>query len=158
MKKRYLITITSIIVILVLVGSLLYYSLVSAQGPGDYDPWYDLNDDGKIDMRDIGGMARKFGTTGTPINKTELLLDLQAKIDALNDTIDSLLSPGVEEARDLISQTIAPTGGAILEQRAVLPVDPNKNTAISNQIVSASVPNRTTPGLFEKYFPRGIFS
>ena len=41
---------------------------------------------------------------------------------------------------------------------AVLPVYPNKNTAINNQIVSAVVPNRTTPGIFQQYFPRGIFS
>ena len=51
--------------------------------------------------------------------------------DALNDAIDNLLSPGVEEARDLISQTIAPTGGTIIEQQAVLPVDPKKDTAIN---------------------------
>ena len=27
-----------------------------------------------------------------------------------------------------------------------------KNTAINKQIVSASVPNRTTPGIFQQYF------
>ncbi|MGD8566021.1 MAG: hypothetical protein PVF96_06705 [Candidatus Bathyarchaeota archaeon] len=88
-KRRYSIIITSTIAS-VLVGSFLYYNLVSAQDPGDYDPWYDVNDDGKIDMRDIGGMARKFGAEGTPINKTELLLDLQAKVDVLNATVTSL--------------------------------------------------------------------
>ena len=56
---------------------------ISSQGPGDYDPWYDINDDGKIDMKDIGGVCRKFGASGTAINKTELLLDLQARVAAL---------------------------------------------------------------------------
>jgi hypothetical protein len=31
-----------------------------------YDPWADINDDGKIDMRDIGYTCRLFGTTGDP--------------------------------------------------------------------------------------------
>ena len=63
--------------------------------------------------------------------------------DALNDAIDSLLSPGVEEARDLISQTVAPTGGAILERQAVLPVNPalttpENNTIVNNQMATAN--------------------
>jgi len=41
---------------------------------------------------------------------------------------------------------------------AVLPVDQNKNAAINSQVVSASVPNRTDTGIFQQYFPRGIFS
>ena len=31
-----------------------------------YDPWADIDDDGKIDMRDIGYVCRLFGTTGDP--------------------------------------------------------------------------------------------
>jgi hypothetical protein len=31
---------------------------------GGYDPWADINDDGKIDMYDIGHSARLFGATG----------------------------------------------------------------------------------------------
>ncbi|MGD8566212.1 MAG: hypothetical protein PVF96_07695 [Candidatus Bathyarchaeota archaeon] len=63
---------------------------ISSQSAGDYDPWYDVNDDGTIDMRDIGGMARKFGTSGTPINKTELLLELQSRLDELDTLVASL--------------------------------------------------------------------
>jgi hypothetical protein len=70
----------------------------SGQGPGDYDPWYDVNDDGWIDMRDIGGVARKFGGSGTAINKTELLYnvndtltELLHKIEKLNGTILELV-------------------------------------------------------------------
>lgn len=36
----------------------------SSQSAGDYDPWLDYNDDGKIDMRDIGASARAFGASG----------------------------------------------------------------------------------------------
>jgi len=32
----------------------------------EYDPWADINDDGKIDMRDIAYIARLFGTAGDP--------------------------------------------------------------------------------------------
>lgn len=52
-----------------------------------YDSWMDINDDGKIDMKDIGNVAARFMTAGEPINKTALLLELQSKIDALNTTI-----------------------------------------------------------------------
>jgi hypothetical protein len=64
---------------------------IGSQDAGDYDPWYDVNDDGTIDMRDIGGMARKFGATGTPINKTEMLLELEARLDLLNATLITIL-------------------------------------------------------------------
>ena len=50
---------------------------------GEYDPWLDTNDDGKIDMKDIGAEARAFGSSGTPINKTALLLELQTRIEIL---------------------------------------------------------------------------
>ncbi|MGD8565963.1 MAG: hypothetical protein PVF96_06415 [Candidatus Bathyarchaeota archaeon] len=75
MKRQHkiiavLITLTSIVL-----GSLLYYSMVLAQGPGDYDPWCDINDDGEIDMRDIAAVARKFGTSGTPIIKAGMDYD-----------------------------------------------------------------------------------
>jgi len=56
---------------------------------GDYDPWADLNDDGKIDMRDVYVVARKFGTTGTPINKTALLLELNATVHDLKWKMDT---------------------------------------------------------------------
>ena len=83
---------------------------------------------------------------------------LGGSTDSLNDIIDSILSPDVEEVRDLRSDLAAPTGTLIEETQAVLPVDQNKNTAIDNRVVSASVPNRTNTGIFQQYFPRGIFS
>lgn len=70
--------------------SMILFTMVptrSLEGGLPYDPWMDINDDGKIDMHDIGNVAARFMTTGEAINKTALLLELQAKIDALNTTI-----------------------------------------------------------------------
>jgi hypothetical protein len=55
-------------------------------GLGVYDPWIDSNDDGRINILDCIALSGVFGTTGTPINKTALLLELQARIDSLNAT------------------------------------------------------------------------
>jgi hypothetical protein len=63
---------------------------LSNPGIGEYDPWADLNDDGNIDIYDAIKLADAFGTSGTSINKTDLLLELQAKIDALNSSFLSL--------------------------------------------------------------------
>lgn len=67
-------------------ASTLFIIVPTRSSPGlmDYDHWYDLNDDGIIDMTDIGLLCLKYGTTGTPINKTALLLELQERLDTLN--------------------------------------------------------------------------
>jgi hypothetical protein len=80
---------------------------------------------------------------------------LGESLDFLNFTIESILSPDVERTRDLSLDLQAPTG-TLFETQAVLPVDPNKDAAISSQVVQATTPR--TPGLFAQYFPRGIFS
>lgn len=63
---------------------------ISSQTAGQYDPWLDTNDDGKIDIRDIALTAKAFGTSGDPINKTALLLELQSEIDSLNSSLLNL--------------------------------------------------------------------
>lgn len=50
-----------------------------------YDPWRDINDDGKIDIKDVADVAARYGTLGDPINKTELLLELLDKVQALEN-------------------------------------------------------------------------
>jgi len=52
-----------------------------------YDPWVDLDDDGDIDLYDAVELLTRYGSKGTPINKTQLLLELMQKIEALNATI-----------------------------------------------------------------------
>jgi len=59
----------------------------SSSSNGVYDPWMDLNDDGVIDSTDLGMLGSAWGTTGTPINKTALLLELQAKVEALETRV-----------------------------------------------------------------------
>jgi len=68
---------------------------------------------------------------------------LGGSTDSLNDIIDSILSPDVEEVRDLRSDLAAPTGTLITETQAVLPVSPAlttpvNNTIFNNQTVSAN--------------------
>lgn len=50
-----------------------------------YDPWKDVNDDGSINIIDISMVAKLFGTTGTPINKTQMLdlAAIEARVAAL---------------------------------------------------------------------------
>jgi hypothetical protein len=87
-------------------------------------------------------------------NGFDLDLGLEAFIESMNLSV----SPDLFSLRELPAKASSLGVQETADTSAVLPVDPNKNTAINNQIVSASVPNRTTPGLFEKYFPRGIFN
>jgi len=44
----------------------------SATVAPEYDPWKDINDDGKINILDILGLAVIFGTEGTPIDKAAI--------------------------------------------------------------------------------------
>jgi len=48
----------------------------SSQSLPVYDPWCDLDDNGEVDMRDVGWVARKFGSTGDSfLTKAGLLRD-----------------------------------------------------------------------------------
>jgi len=61
---------------------------VTSSSASSYDHWKDLNDDGIIDVNDLQSLASVYGTSGDPINKTELLLDLQDRVEALeNQTV-----------------------------------------------------------------------
>ena len=68
------------------VASFLFVGLTSSS---PYSPWYDFNGNGEIDIFDIVDIAGRYGTTGTPINITELLLELQARIDELEVIVAS---------------------------------------------------------------------
>ena len=83
---------SSSILILILLASMFLIgstTSVSVRDPGEYDPWYDFDDDGDIDIYDAVDFAQRYGTTGTPINKTELLLELEARIGELEVIVAS---------------------------------------------------------------------
>ena len=64
---------------------------------------------------------------------------LGGSTDLLNDAIDSLLSPGVEEVRDLRSDLAPPTGNLIAETKAVLPVDVNKDVPVNVNLFANNI-------------------
>jgi len=69
---------------------------ISSRDLGIYDPWCDIDDDGDIDIFDVVKLASKYGTTGTPINKTELILELQARVEALENQSGWLPAPAYD--------------------------------------------------------------
>ncbi len=68
LKRKYVVGVSLLAMVLVLGGGLFYYNMVRAQGPGEYNPWYDVTSevegvpDGKINIRDIAALASRFGT------------------------------------------------------------------------------------------------
>jgi hypothetical protein len=102
-----------------------------SQTPGQYDPWLDINDDGRILIDDVAWVARAFGTRGDPINKTALLLELQSEVDSLNASLlnleayletrinsqDALIAELQSKIAELENRT------TVLEQLHHLPID-----------------------------------
>jgi len=43
--------------------------------PPVYDPWYDVNDDGKIDLKDYFGVGKRYGSEGQNISKASIEYD-----------------------------------------------------------------------------------
>ena len=84
--------------------------------------------------------------------------DLDFGIDAFIESMNLSVSPDLFSLKELPAKASSLGVQEIADTPAVLPVDQNKNTAINSQVVSASVPNRTNAGIFQQYFPRGIFS
>ncbi|MCK4826095.1 hypothetical protein KA005_60675, partial [bacterium] len=66
-------------------SSLFLVSVTAQTSP--YDPWADLDDDGDIDIYDIVDIAGRYGTTGTAINKTAKLLELEERISILEELV-----------------------------------------------------------------------
>lgn len=86
---------SSILLNLVLVTMLCastFLTTTANKGEFDYDPWYDLNDDGVLDIADVVLITARYRKTGTPLNKTELLLDLLDRMDSLNFSLIDLQS------------------------------------------------------------------
>ena len=70
-----------------------------------YDPWKDLNDDEVIDSTDLGLLGTSWASTGNPINKTAVLLEILERIDHLNISLQDL---------EAYVETIMPKKGKII--------------------------------------------
>jgi len=83
----------NIVLVTVLVSSIFFVNSTANRSnyettsTHEYDPWIDLNDDGTIDLFDAIMLLKIYGTKGTPINKTDLLLGLQSRVEALEARI-----------------------------------------------------------------------
>lgn len=82
-RKKLLITFLFSIVIL----TLTFIPVSTQQSAGDYDPWNDINEDGKIDIYDVASTALKFGTSGDPA-KNVTIAGYATTEDSLYKTID----------------------------------------------------------------------
>jgi hypothetical protein len=60
--KNYLVA----IMLTALMLALMFIPMSGSQTTVQYDPWADINDDGKIDIKDIAYSSRLFGTLGDP--------------------------------------------------------------------------------------------
>jgi len=79
--------VTAVLAIACLTAVLLIVAPIrsGSPGPGEFDAWLDWNDDGKIDMKDIGRVASAFGTGGQNISKASLAYD-SGWLDLRNET------------------------------------------------------------------------
>jgi hypothetical protein len=84
--KNYLVALMLSVMIL----TLILIPISGSQTTPQYDPWFDLNDDGVIDILDVVTVTSIYGSKGTPINKTALLLELLSKIDNLEERVEML--------------------------------------------------------------------
>jgi len=77
------------IILLTTLSASFFLVNTTATAP-QYDPWKDVNEDGYIEMMDFWEICQIYGTSGTPINKTALLLDLLDRVETLETMITSL--------------------------------------------------------------------
>jgi S1-C subfamily serine protease len=91
-SKKHL-AIAALAIFCVAAALLMIFPSQSLSQGNKYDPLLDVNDDGAINILDLSKLARAFGTSGTPINKTALLLgenvtfDLSALYETVKDSV-----------------------------------------------------------------------
>jgi prefoldin subunit 5 len=84
--KNYLV----VVLLCSMILALAFIHNSGSQTTFQYDPWADINDDGKIDIKDVAYVSRLFGTFGDPVNKTALLYNVNATLTELLSRIDRL--------------------------------------------------------------------
>ncbi len=87
MKKLLVVLLATVLSSLFLVN--VSVSDFPPSSEGEYSPWGDLNDDGAINIFDVVWLAGRYGTTGTPMNKTALF-ELEARVEALETRIPQI--------------------------------------------------------------------
>jgi hypothetical protein len=78
-----------------LIATLFLIIPTRSQTGGQYDPWVDVNDDGKIDGKDIGTTAWAFGTAGDP-TKNVTVTNWPTSPSGLNQSMGSDIVAGGE--------------------------------------------------------------
>jgi len=101
--------------------SVLFLIPASSSGILPYHPWWDVNDDGKIDIQDLARVSGAFGTYGEPINKTALLLELISRVDSLNASLLDL-EAYFETRIDTLNVTIVEQQSRIAELESEIAV------------------------------------
>ncbi len=118
----------------------------STTTPGVYDPWIDTNDDGMINYEDLYNLAAVYGTSGTAINKTDLLLELEARIADLEARADALEAPGSVTASRIADGAVITTklaDGSVTTAKildgTITAVDLADGSVITAKIVNGAV-------------------
>jgi len=98
-------------IVLVTIFALSFFSIHTAANTSNYEttdaspeynPWRDLNDDGVINIYDVVMVTGIYGSTGTPINKTALLYNVNDTFTELLSRIDSLNSSLQQSSSQII--------------------------------------------------------
>jgi len=110
----------------VLIASFLLVGVTA----NEYDPWLDVNDDGEIDIFDVVKVAGAYGTNGTAINKTDLLLELLDRVDSNEAKLDQVKWIRFYEP----NETIIPPPSVEFTDAAVFVWTPSNST--NNAILS----------------------
>lgn len=70
--RKYLVVAVLVICCLVLTP----FTVVTFSDTGRvYNPWYDVNDDGQIDVKDVYKVCQAYGTSGAPLTKASIQYD-----------------------------------------------------------------------------------
>jgi hypothetical protein len=71
-KQKYW---TAVVLASLFIGGSLVLTQTYSAGVGAYNPWADMNDDGKVNILDCIQLANTFGTSGTPLTKSSVEFD-----------------------------------------------------------------------------------
>jgi hypothetical protein len=113
--KNYLLAIFLSSMILALVFCLNVGSQTTVQ----YDPWADINDDGKIDIKDIAYSSMRFGTVGDPTKNVSVTnwpiatnyLTVTLNVSGGGGIIPNFLS--ANETANIGGKSVTFTGGGV---------------------------------------------